>query len=242
MSQSSKDNWQDVEQFEQFGIVTYNFNANRCDKENSRKFFESILSLSIGESVIVLRKYRIDWYYGYAARNRYLKGIFPQSYVNLCQINDELHSGYNDGVYEPKRPQFVQEITTVLLDWGSQLRNLYLIDNKKLEQFAVNFYELADHRSELLSGRIPADRLKETKSLITYKIDVGNKILGLDIVVRDENGCQLDVETSSTLQLYYQHKSVAERIKKNWEPKKENENVQKSIIAYIFRICAKFCL
>ena len=89
------------------------------------------------------------------------------------------------------------------------------MDNEKLKQFSSNFFDLADHRSELLRGTIPADELNDTKSLIVYKIDVGNKILGLDVTVRDENGSQLNVDRCSTLHMFAQHKLVSERVKKD---------------------------
>lgn len=69
-------------------------------------------------------------------------------------------------------------------------------------------------RSKILSGTLPVDELKKIKKVVTSKIDMGNNILGLDLVVRDENGNLLNPDVTSTIQLYYQHKNATERIKK----------------------------
>lgn len=64
-----------------------------------------------------------------------------------------------------------------------------------------------------MSGTLPIDELKEIKKVVTAKIDMGNKILGLDLVVRDEHGNLLNPESTSTVQLYQQHKIATDRIR-----------------------------
>ncbi len=49
-------------------------------------------------------------------------------------------------------------------------------------------YSLIEWRSQILSGTLPKDELAELKKKVTAKIDYGNRILGLDLVVRDDNG------------------------------------------------------
>lgn len=43
---------------------------------------------------------------------------------------------------------------------------------------------------------------------------MGNKILGLDLVVRDEQGNLLNPDETSTIQLYHQHKLATDRIRR----------------------------
>lgn len=43
---------------------------------------------------------------------------------------------------------------------------------------------------------------------------MGNKVLGLDLVVRDKNGNIINPEETSTIQLYYLHKNATERMRK----------------------------
>lgn len=66
--------------------------------------------------------------------------------------------------------------------------------------------------------------MKEIKLMATSEIDTGNKILGLDMVVRDENGNVLDINRTSTTQLYSQHASAENRIKMAVNKKKLNLN------------------
>lgn len=86
--------------------------------------------------------------------------------------------------------------------------------NENFEQIQIQIYELISHRSQILSGTLPVDELKEIKHLVTSIIDTGNKLLNLDMVVRDEQGNILNPDETSTIQLYYQHKLASERIKK----------------------------
>lgn len=68
------------------------------------------------------------------------------------------------------------------------------------------------HRSKIISGTLPIDELKRVTKQATEEIDLGNKILGLDLVVRDKNGNLINPEETSTLQLYYLHKNATERM------------------------------
>lgn len=63
-----------------------------------------------------------------------------------------------------------------------------------------------------MSGTLPVDELKRVTRQATEEIDMGNKILGLDLIVRNNNGGIIEPEKTSTLQLYYQHKNATERM------------------------------
>lgn len=76
-------------------------------------------------------------------------------------------------------------------------------------------YELISHRSKILSGTLPVDELKSVTRQVTTEIDMGNKVLGLDLVVRDKNGNLISPEECSTIQLYYHHKNATERLCRN---------------------------
>lgn len=74
--------------------------------------------------------------------------------------------------------------------------------------------ELIRLRSQILSGNLPVDETKEIKLLATSQIDTGNKLLGLDMVVRDELGNIIDINNTSTTQLYEHHAEAETRISK----------------------------
>lgn len=63
-----------------------------------------------------------------------------------------------------------------------------------------------------MSGTLPVDELKSVTRQVTSEIDMGNKILGLDLVVRDKNGNIISPEETSTIQLYYLHKNATDRM------------------------------
>lgn len=65
------------------------------------------------------------WYYGNTLRNRHAQGIFPKSYIYVkeCIVDD---TGPVP-VSIVKQPPVVQEITTVLREWGTHWKNLYVV-------------------------------------------------------------------------------------------------------------------
>lgn len=73
--------------------------------------------------------------------------------------------------------------------------------------------ELIRLRSQILSGNLPVDEMKEVKLMATSEIDVGNSLMGLDMVVRNESGSVIDINTTSTTQLYELHTNAVERIR-----------------------------
>lgn len=137
--------------------------------------------------------------------------------------------------YIVKRSEIVNEITTVLSDWGDLFKKFYLTNHENFHPIRRKILELIQLRSQILSGNLPVDEMKEVKLQATSEIDTGNKILGnicdifnlfndaiyikinfvgLDMVVRDDEGNMLEVHKTSTTQLYEQHLAAVDRIKK----------------------------
>lgn len=94
--------------------VIYNFTSNEDYK----------LRLNVGETVHILEEEE-NWYFGYATSNRTVQGVFPKSYIHIteCVID---RSGPNP-IFIPKQPQIVHEITTVLREWGTHWKHLYVV-------------------------------------------------------------------------------------------------------------------
>lgn len=182
-------------------------------------------------------------------RNRGNRGIFPKSYIELM----ECVRSKND--YVIKRSEIVDEITTVLVEWGDLFKKFYLVicyanfflvvlgvfrtskhetfplltvsfhslvwfifglmqtNNKNFLPIRQKMLELIRLRSQILSGNLPVDEMKEVKLMATSEIDVGNSLLGLDMVVRNESGSAIDINSTSTTQLYELHMNAVERIR-----------------------------
>lgn len=96
------------------------------------------------------------------------------------------------------------------------------------------------YRSKILSGTLTVDELKDMKRLATARIDTGNQLLGLDMVVRDEHGNVLNPEETSTIQLYYHHETAAERIRKACnDTKKKSHKPQVPVYSHIFFVSVR---
>uniref|UniRef100_A0A8C8S388 C2 DOCK-type domain-containing protein n=1 Tax=Pelusios castaneus TaxID=367368 RepID=A0A8C8S388_9SAUR len=128
-------------------------------------------------------------------------------------------SAWQEGVGEnivPAEMPMVQEITTTLREWATIWKQLYVV-RERYGQVRRMMCELMERRSQLLSGTLPKDELLELKKEVTSKIDYGNKILELDLVVRDENGNILDPDRTSIISLFQAHKQathmISERIR-----------------------------
>uniref|UniRef100_A0A4W5P5X0 Dedicator of cytokinesis 2 n=1 Tax=Hucho hucho TaxID=62062 RepID=A0A4W5P5X0_9TELE len=119
----------------------------------------------------------------------------------------------------------VKEVTTTLREWGSIWKQLYVANKKnRVVQVQGLMCDLMEWRSQLLSGTLPSDEFKELKQKVTSKIDYGNKILELDLVVRDVNGNMLDPENASVISLFRAHQDATTKI--NERIKEEQSNIQ----------------
>ncbi|XP_015705676.1 dedicator of cytokinesis protein 2-like [Coturnix japonica] len=195
---------------DKFGVAVWNFpGAN-----------EHHLPLEIGETVHILQASE-GWYRGYSLRNRAARGIFPASLIHLKGAVVE-RRGAEESVVPAEMPM-VQEITTTLREWAAIWKQLYVTGQKerycKVKQM---MYELMEQRSQLLSGTLPKDELLQLKKEVTSKIDYGNKILALDLVVRDEDENILDPDRTSIISLFQAHlraaRTVTQRIQEETTP------------------------
>uniref|UniRef100_A0A672TZU8 Dedicator of cytokinesis 1 n=1 Tax=Strigops habroptila TaxID=2489341 RepID=A0A672TZU8_STRHB len=188
----------------------YNYDARGPDE----------LSLQIGDTVHILETYE-----GKLEKNALKNiGIFPASYIHLKEAIVE-GKGQHETVIPNELP-LIQEVTTTLREWSIIWRQLYVDNREMFRSVRHMIYDLIEWRSQILSGTLPQDELKELKKKVTAKIDYGNRILDLDLVVRDEDGNILDPEQTSTISLFRAHeiasKQVEERLQ---EEKSQKQNI-----------------
>uniref|UniRef100_A0A673VVA9 Dedicator of cytokinesis 2 n=1 Tax=Salmo trutta TaxID=8032 RepID=A0A673VVA9_SALTR len=197
---------------ERYGVVTWNFIG----------LGEKQLSLEIGDTVHI-QETCDGWYKGYLVRNNDRQGTFPASIVQLRKVIIEKR-GDQEVVLSAEMP-LVKEVTTTLREWGSIWKQLYVANKKnRVVQVQGLMWDLMEWRSQLLSGTLPSDEFKELKQKVTSKIDYGNKILELDLVVRDVNGNMLDPENASVISLFRAHQDATTKI--NERIKEEQSNIQ----------------
>uniref|UniRef100_A0A8C8GAL7 Dedicator of cytokinesis 2 n=1 Tax=Oncorhynchus tshawytscha TaxID=74940 RepID=A0A8C8GAL7_ONCTS len=139
------------------------------------------------------------------------QGAFPASIVQLRKVIIE-KQGDQEVVLSAEMP-LVKEVTTTLREWGSIWKQLYVVNTSTLFVCVQRLmWDLMEWRSQLLSGTLPSDEFKELKQKVTSKIDYGNKILELDLVVRDVNGNMLDPENASVISLFRAHQDATTKI------------------------------
>uniref|UniRef100_UPI00398F705B dedicator of cytokinesis protein 2-like isoform X1 n=1 Tax=Pristiophorus japonicus TaxID=55135 RepID=UPI00398F705B len=190
---------------ERYGVAICNFEAPK----------DSQLFLWIGDTVQIVEKCE-GWYRGCLVKNKSQLGVFPASFVHVKEAVIEKR-GNGENVFSAEMP-LVQEVTTTLREWGTIWKQLYTASKKdRLKQVCSMMIDLMEWRSQLLSGTLPKDELKELKQKVTSRIDYGNRILELDLVVRDENGNIMDPDKTSVISLFHAHeeatKQISERIK-----------------------------
>ncbi|XP_060824846.1 dedicator of cytokinesis protein 1 isoform X3 [Bombus pascuorum] len=183
------------------------------------------MQLTVGEMVQILEEYG-DWYYG-RSKFKGTCGIFPKSYIHILQQSVNMDC-------------LIHEITNVLREWGHHWKHLYVIHSMHFKTMQQQILELIGYRSKILSGTLTVDELKDVKRLATARIDTGNQLLGMDMVVRDDQGNVLNPEETSTIQLYYHHETAAERIRKAAnDTKHKPSKPQAPVYSHIFFISVR---
>ncbi|OCT71603.1 dedicator of cytokinesis protein 1 isoform X2 [Xenopus laevis] len=204
--------WVPTKREEKYGVAIYNYDARGPDE----------LCLQIGDTLHILETYE-GWYRGYSLRKKSKKGIFPASYIHLKEAVID-GKGQHETIVPCEIP-LVQEITTTLREWSIIWRQLYVQDNREMFKCVRNMiYDLVEWRSQILSGTLPQDELKELKKKITARIDYGNRILDLDLVVRDEDGNILDPEQTSTISLFRAHEIASKQVEERIQEEKSLKN------------------
>ncbi|KAK1122731.1 hypothetical protein K0M31_009173 [Melipona bicolor] len=183
------------------------------------------MRLTVGEMVQILEECG-DWYYG-RNKSKGTCGIFPKSYIHILQQSMSMDC-------------LIHEITNVLREWGHHWKHLYVIHSVHFRTMQQQILELIGYRSKILSGTLTVDELKDVKRLATARIDTGNQLLGMDMVVRDDQGNVLNPEETSTIQLYYHHERAAERIRKATnDTKQKPPKPQAPVYSHIFFVSVR---
>ena len=170
------------------------------------------LKLEVGDTVHIMCQEE-NWYFGYSVKNRGLKGIYPKNYISIQESFVE--KSPTGDVVKSCKPPIVEEVTSVVKEWGTIAQNLYVTHDPKWKEVHQLITELIANRSKILTGTLTLDELRELKQLMTTRIDQGNYLLKLDMVVRDDSGNIIDPEKVSVVHLYREHELASQRIKKN---------------------------
>uniref|UniRef100_A0A8C8IG60 Dedicator of cytokinesis 5 n=1 Tax=Oncorhynchus tshawytscha TaxID=74940 RepID=A0A8C8IG60_ONCTS len=158
------------------------------------------------------------------------------SYIHLKEAKVE-GTGQQEIVIPGDLP-LVLELGATLREWAQIWHKLY-VNNKTtlfrgVQQMA---YSLIEYRSQIVSGTLPKDDLVELRKKVTAKIDYGNRILGLDLVVRDDAGNTLDPDCTSTVNLFRAFetasRSIDDRIQEEKTRKQNLEMRRQSLFSTV---------
>ncbi|XP_071827704.1 dedicator of cytokinesis protein 1-like isoform X3 [Apostichopus japonicus] len=191
------------------------------------------IPLSVGDT-LHLEEESSGWYKGFNVKQKTQKGIFPKSYVH---VKETVQTSQGDEKIPAKETPVVQEITTVLREWCDISKQLYTAGEKeKVELTHKLMYDLIEWRKQILSETLPVDELKDIKQIVTSKVDWGNRKLGLDLVIRDEEGSIQNPNLLSTVALYNKHETAMQRIGQQDKQSDGLRQQKKTIVSYTYNL------
>ncbi|KAF6017550.1 mbc [Bugula neritina] len=217
-------------EFKRLGIVVSHYRPSESDSYH--------MPVCVGDTLHILETDG-DWYRGFLIRDRTVKGIVPASYVHIkdCSI---VKIGNDESMFS-KDPAIVQEITSVLREWGLLLRNLFIsnkmADFRKIEEMMLKLITI---RRDMMSKKLTKDDYRQKQLEATAKIDYGNMLLGLDLTVRDEDGEVINSECIGAIELFRQHRTTLER---NAQRRKQPDNrlTQRHTLNLFVSVCNVIC-
>lgn len=110
------------------------------------------------------------------------------------------------------------------LPYRSQMKLWFSLQLKRIKPFGSKFcsvlgdvrlenlrkltYDLVELRKQILSGTLPSDELRRLQREAVVKLDEGNSLLGLDTIIRDEEGVVIDLDKVSLVEIYRYFKAA----------------------------------
>uniref|UniRef100_A0A914WS84 Dedicator of cytokinesis N-terminal domain-containing protein n=1 Tax=Plectus sambesii TaxID=2011161 RepID=A0A914WS84_9BILA len=170
-----------------------------------------------------------EWCHGRLADDKSKSGIFPLSFVSVIDVAALRSSHRSDRSNESGAttsvvnhgeashdPFLVEEVANVLKEWWAACKTLYANQNmQSLERVTSLIEELMSARKRVLSGNVMCEELRELRTVVARHIDLGNKWLGFDMVVRNEAGYPLDVDGVSPVRAFREHLAAFNRIQQD---------------------------
>ncbi len=122
----------------------------------------------------------------------------------------------------------VQEAADVLREWSEVWKSLYVMrDTTKFNQLKKLMDQLAELRRTLAAGHMSSHQRSEVRMKIVDKINLGTRLLDLDMIPREADGNPTDPKTASAVHVFDMVKLC------------ENANI--FILAQLFFRCTKNC-
>ncbi|VDN58740.1 unnamed protein product [Dracunculus medinensis] len=172
----------------------------------------NFLILYIGEYVNIINSTQ-DWCYGNKEGDESVCGLFPRSAVFLLP-DPSLWP------FSREAQEIILELNETLEEWWISIKETYGKQARIGCQDDVLLFmeDLMVMRKKILSGNVPIEELKDMRLQLAKKIDLGNQWLGLDMIIRDETGRSIDLDSVSVVQIFRAHITAAEKILNDSKP------------------------
>ncbi|XP_066913124.1 dedicator of cytokinesis protein 3-like [Clytia hemisphaerica] len=207
------DKWKATDHGCKYGVALCNFTPSESLQHG--------LKLNVGETVQIQEEYQ-GWFKGKLMQDRSITGIFPKNHVKVKEANLVNFGKFEEVI--PTLEPVIEESTSVLREWGSLSKDLFL--ERSLSIFQVlkaTMNTLMENRREIIFGKLTQDQQKELKEKITDKIDSVNKKLNLDLVPRID-GEIIEGDSASVVELYQVHLESSKRISRSKAKSKRNSS------------------
>ncbi|EDV22941.1 uncharacterized protein TRIADDRAFT_58664 [Trichoplax adhaerens] len=138
----------------------------------------------------------LGWYWGYVVHNESRKGVFPANYITLKDYVLE-----KQGVMEniiPKEKPLVIETVEKLREYGDILKMLYLNRDQKFLNLVGFMYELMEYRQKIIYDDVTPELIHTITAQITY----WNRVLKLDVTLRNERGDRIEEDELTVMEIY----------------------------------------
>uniref|UniRef100_A0A5S6QJE9 DOCK_N domain-containing protein n=1 Tax=Trichuris muris TaxID=70415 RepID=A0A5S6QJE9_TRIMR len=148
-----------------------------------------------------------EWYYGFLESQPSVCGIFPSAFVAERIPKNELTE------VTSVAKTAVEAVNSVVTEWRKICQRDYeqggLLD---IQSVFGMMKEIINWRSQITSLKLSLEEVKKLNYKIALKVDVGNRMLGADLVVRDCFGNELQADNCSVTELHKYHLATVERI------------------------------
>lgn len=95
------------------------------------------------------------------------------------------------------------EAANVLREWTEIWHELYLLrDQSKFNQLKKLMEQLLDLRRQLVSGHLTSQQKGELRMKMVDKINLGTRLLDMDIVAREPDGQAVDAKRCSAVHIF----------------------------------------
>jgi hypothetical protein len=95
------------------------------------------------------------------------------------------------------------EAADVLREWSEIWRDLYVMrDHSKFGQLKKLMEQLLELRRQLVTGHLTSQQKAELKMKISDKINMGTRLLDLDIIAREPDGQAVNALKSSAVHIF----------------------------------------